>query len=227
MTAEKKKYILKTIGKFAILIGVIAAIAIIFFLIFKLCGFTDMKAMEQKLGNSFWLYFVICILQAVQVVFIPISNQIITVPACLVFNDHLLEVFLASWIGIVLGTIALYFLGRYGGDKILKWLLSDEEKAEECKDFLNRGNWLYPIGMCIPIIPDDILTTLAGAAKYNFWFVLITSIITRGICCAGSVWGFGVLCNYWWGWVLIGVWIIVATIITYILFKRNKKKDKE
>lgn len=221
------KYIGKTIGKAAIVAGILTSIVTLAYFILKWCGFTDMELLRESLGNTVWLYVAICLLQTFQVVFIPISNQIITIPACLVFKDHLAMVFLASWAGIELGTIILYFLGRYGGKKVIAWVLSDKKKADKCSEWLNKGNWLYPIGMLIPFLPDDILTTLAGTAKYNFWYVLGVSLVTRGICVACSVWGFGCLMQHWWGWIIMGAGAMLLLAVTIILFRITSKKGNE
>lgn len=223
----KRKKILKTIGKFALLILVLGIIALGTYFILRACGFTtkeDFIKLRDNVGENIWFWGIIVLLQVVQVVFIPISNQIITVPVALLFNNELWKVFLASWLGIVIGTIILYFIGRFGGKKLLNWLLSDKEQADRCVNWLKKGKAFYLVGMFIGFIPDDILTTLAGTSKYNFWYVLVVSIVSRGVCCALSVWGFGYLTHYWWGWLILGVGLSLILLLTIFLIKREKKQ---
>ena len=85
--------------------------------------------------------------------------------------------------------------------------------------------------MLLPL-PDDVITSLAGAAKMNFLFVLICSFFTRGIDTACSVYGFGYLTRFWWGWMLLIIGIILLFLLTFILWKIDrklleKKKDEE
>ena len=81
--------------------------------------------------------------------------------------------------------------------------------------------------MLLPL-PDDIITTLAGTAKMKFWFVLICSFITRGIDTACSVYGFGWLARYWWGWIILALGIIALFTLTFLLWLYDKKrKEKE
>ncbi len=228
MSKETSKKILGTITKCLLLLLIFAIIGVSAYFCLKGCGLTttdDFIKLKNELGDSFLLWFIVGCLQIIQVIFIPITNQIITVPIAFVFNDDLLKVFFMSWISIWLATLVLYFLGRWGGDKILKWLLNDNKQVDRCKNWLNKGWIFYPIGMLLPL-PDDIITTLAGTSKMNFLFVAICSFITRGIDVACSVFGFGLLTKYWWGWLILAVGIIILIASTIILFKIEKKYDK-
>ena len=125
MSKETSKKILGTITKCLLLLLIFAIIGVSAYFCLKGCGLTttdDFIKLKNELGDSFLLWFIIGCLQIIQVIFIPITNQIITVPIAFVFNDDLLKVFFTSWISIWLATLVLYFLGRWGGDKILKWL---------------------------------------------------------------------------------------------------------
>lgn len=226
----KKNKILKTVLKSLMLVGIIVAIAGLAYLVLRLCGFTtvdDFKNLRDNLGDSFVFWVVIVALQVVQVVFIPISNQIVTVPVALLFPNELWKVFLSSWAGIFIGSVILYLIGRFGGQKILGWILSDKEKAESCSEWMKKGRVFYPMGMLIPFVPDDVLTTLAGTAKFKFWYVLSVVAVTRGICCAFSVWGWGYLTQFWWGWIILVVALVGLLVLTYWLFKRMMKPKKE
>ena len=220
-----KKY-KATILKSLLIIGILAIIGVSGYLILRALGFTSTdKFVELKdnLGDTIWFWLIIGLLQFIQVIFIPISNQIITVPVALVFNNELWKVWLTSWLSIWFATMTLYFIGRWGGEKILKWLLNDEKSVEKCKNFLNRGWVYYPLGMLLPL-PDDIITTLAGTAKMKLWFVAVCSILTRAVDTACSVWGWGFLTRYWWGWIILIVAIILLGLLTFLFHKYEKKR---
>lgn len=228
MEKVRKNAIIGILLKALLLIAIIGSIAILGYFILKWCGFTtteDFTKLRDTIGDNIWFWLIISALQVFQVVFIPISNQIITVPIALLFPNDLWKVFLFSWLGIFIGTIILYFLGRFGGEKVLGWLLGDKNKVDRCTNFLKKGKAFYIIGMLIGFIPDDILTTLAGTSKYNFWYVLLVSALTRAICCFASVWGWGFLTRYWWGWLILGVGLSILLTITIILFVKERKKS--
>ena len=224
-----KKYkgtIIKSIIVFVILV----AIAIGAYFILRACGFTtaeDFIALRDKVGDNIFFWLIIGLLQIIQVIFIPLTNQIITVPLAVVFNNELWKVWITSWISIWIATLILYWIGRTGGKKVLSWILNDEEQTERCTRWLNRGWIFYPICMLLPL-PDDVITTLAGTAKMKFWFVLICSFVTRGIDTACSVYGFGYLAKFWWGWIILGVGIVFLFVLTFLLWKFDKNsKEKE
>lgn len=203
----------------------VGLIALLTFFILKWCGFStadDFIRLRDQLGSSFLLWLIVALLQMVQVIFIPISNQIITVPIALVFSDELLKVFLASFSGIVAGSIVLYIIGRFGGGKLLSWVLGDKEKADNLTKKLTKTKYFYPVAMLIPFIPDDILSVLAGTCRFNFFYVIIITTITRAICVAASVWGFGYLTQFWWGWMILGIGGVLLLVATLILWKRSK-----
>ena len=219
-----------TIIKSIIVFVILVAIAVGAYFILRACGFTtaeDFIALRDKIGDNIYFWLIIGLLQIIQVIFIPLTNQIITVPLAVVFNNELWKVWITSWVSIWIATLILYWIGRTGGKKVLSWILNDEEQTERCTRWLNRGWIFYPICMLLPL-PDDVITTLAGTAKMKFWFVLICSFITRGIDTACSVYGFGYLAKFWWGWIILGVGIILLFVLTFLLWLYDKKsKEKE
>lgn len=223
-----KKYkssIIKTI----IVIAVLVAIAVGVYFILRACGFTkaeDYIALKNKFGDSVVFWLIVGLLEIIQVIFVPLTNQIITVPVAMVFNDELWKVWLTAWISIWLATLILYWIGRVGGPKLLKWILNDQEQVEKCTNFLNRGWIFYPIGMLLPL-PDDVITTLAGTAKMNFFFVAICSFFTRALDTAFSVFLYGYAVRHPWLWIVIVVGTIGLFVLTFFLWKRDQKKRKE
>ena len=229
-----KQFLLKykgTIIKSIIVLLALAIVAVGVYFILRACGFTtaeDYLSLRDRIGDNIFFWLIIGLLQVVQVIFIPITNQIITVPLALVFNNELWKVWITSWISIWLATLILYWIGRLGGKKVLAWILNDEEQTERCTKWLNKGWIFYPICMLLPL-PDDVITTLAGTAKMKFWFVAICAFITRGIDTACSVYGFGYLAKFWWGWIILGVGIVILFVLTFLLWKidqNSKNKEK-
>lgn len=224
---NNKSVILKAL----LIVAIIGVIAVSGYFILRACGFTtadDFIALRNKLGDSWVFWLVIALLQIFQVIFIPISNQIITVPLALIFQiSDLWKVFLCSWLSIWFATLILYIIGRFGGKKVLGWLFKDQEQVEKCANFINRGWVFFPLGMLLPL-PDDIVVILAGTGKMKFYFVAICSLITRAIDVACSVWGIGALTRVgWWGWLLLAIGICLLGVITYLFYKWDKKQREK
>lgn len=223
------KDVRKSILKGLFLIVIIGVIAVSFYFVLRALGFTDKERfidLRTRLGESFLFWFIIGLLQIVQVIFIPVSNQIITAPIAVIFPiEELWKVWLTAWLSIWIATLILYVLGRWGGQKILKWLLNDEKQVEKCSNFLNKGWMFYPLGMLLPL-PDDIVTVLAGTGKMKFWYVFICSFLTRALDTGISVWGFGILAKNWWGWLIMIGGFILLTLGSIWLFRYQRKKEK-
>lgn len=223
-----KKKVLKIILKSLLIVIILASIAIGVYFILRACGFTTAEqfiGLRDRLGESIWFWLIIALLQIVQVIFIPVSNQIITIPLALIFpTNELWKVWLCSWLAIWVATLILYVIGRLGGKKLLGWLLSDKEQAEKCANWLKRGWVFYPLGMLLPL-PDDIITILAGTSKMNIWFVIGCSLLTRAVDSACSVFGFGILTKYAWGWLLLALGIILLVVATIIFWKIERKRN--
>lgn len=220
----------KAILKFLLVIGVIAVIAVSTYFILRACGFTtvdDFKALRDKLGDSIWFWVIIVALQIIQVVFIPISNSLISAPIAVLFSNELWKVFLSSWIGICIGTIALYWIGRGSGGKLLKFVLGDEKKAEKLKGFMLQGKAFFVIGDVIPVIPNDVLTVLAGMSGYSFIFTFIVTLITRAICIATTVWLFGYMTTYPWLIAVLVALLVFMVFAAIFVTKRSIKKNRE
>ena len=217
-----KKAIAKTVGKIALILGVVAVIAVSAFFILRACGFTtkeDFLKLRDNLGDSIAFWSVIVALQVIQVVFIPISNSLISAPVALIFNNELWKVFLSSWIGICIGTIILYFIGRSAGGKLLNFVLGDKEKAEKLKEFMKAGKSFFVIGDLCPLVPNDVLTVLAGMSGYSFTFTFIVTLITRAICIATTVYLFGYVTTYPW---LIAVLVAVMIFMFFVAIRLTR-----
>lgn len=219
-----------TILKFLLLIVIIAVIGVSTYFILRACGFTtveDFTRLRNELGDTIWFWGIIVLLQIIQVVFIPISNSLISAPIAVIFNNELWKVFLSSWIGICIGTIILYLIGKYAGGKLLKFVLGDPEKAEKLKGFMKQGKAFFVIGDVIPVIPNDVLTVLAGMSGYGFIFTFIVTLITRAICIATTVWLFGYMITYPWLIAVLVALIIFMIFAGIYVTKRSIKRQKQ
>lgn len=223
---ENKSTILKTL----LVIAIIAAIAGISFGILYACGFTSVekfKELRDKLGESLLFWLIVVLLQIFQTIAIPISNQLITGALSLLYTDELWKVWLSAGIGISIGSIILYFIGRFGGEKIVAWVLGDKQKAEKLKLGMQKGKGFYVIGMFIPFIPDDVLSVLAGLSKYKIPFVFIVTIVARFTCTAFTTWGIGLLTKFWWMWLVLAAGIGLMILATILVYKKTFKKENK
>lgn len=220
----------KVIGKFALIIAVLGAIAGTTYGILYACGFTSVdKFIELKnnLGDSLLFWGIIVALQIIQSVFIPISNSLISFPVSMIFADEVWKVFLSSFTGIFIGNVILYFIGRFSGGKLLKFVIGDEKKAENFKTIMKDSKAFYLLGGVCPLIPSDVLNVIAGVCKYNAWFVIVATFITRAICVSVTCYLAGSIAqNPLWIIGLVAL-LVVMFVLAFFVTKRNLQKHKK
>ncbi|MCM1224727.1 MAG: VTT domain-containing protein, partial [Lachnospiraceae bacterium] len=169
-----KKAILKTL----LLIAIISAICVGAYFLLKAFELDDLETLREIVNKGWWGAVIYVLLQIIQVIFIPINTTIFTAPAIVLFGAT--KAFIISWIGCTLGSIIMFLVARYGGGRLLKWIVG-EEKSKKYVEVLAKGKYLLPILLLIPIFPDDIMCASAGIGKINIVYFCIVITITRCI----------------------------------------------
>ena len=183
----------------------------------------DSIATLRELCDGTWGYVIFLLLQIFQVIFIPINSIIFTIPAIIIFGS--VKAFLISYAGLCIGSILMFLIGRYGGMKIMKWIVGEEKTKHYAKN-LGRGKFILPIFLLIPIFPDDILCISAGLSNIKLFYFTIVILITRAIdlsctCFIGSAAVKSPL-----GIVLLSIFVLVSIILAVVLTKHQAKVEK-
>ena len=120
--------------------------------------------------------------------------------------------FLLSWLSLVAGGEAAYFLARkYGRPFAERWIatevLSRWDKAAQ-----GQGIGFFAIMLVMPLIPNDAMCYVAGLGSISHRRFVIANLLGRGLAClltsaAGALGG-----NLsWQGWaILIGLFVVVG-----------------
>ncbi len=174
MTKETKKSILKLI----LVTLIVVAICVGAYFLLKLLGLDNLETLRKVCNNNIWGALIFIVLQIFQVVFLPIGNLAFTIPGAIIFGAT--KGFFITWFGVAVGSVIMYYVGRYGGGKLLDWIVG-KEKGEHYKNIIKQGKYLLPALLLIPIFPDDIVCASAGMAKVNAVYFWILIFITRGI----------------------------------------------
>ena len=169
----------------------------------------------QKTGPYGKIVFVL--LQILQVVVLPLPALLCYVSGVMIYGP--LEAFILSSIGVFIGSMFCYVIGRFCGRKVVQWLVGD--KMDKYLNVLSkRGKGPFVIMQLLPFFLDDVLCILAGVTNMNFWFYLIIMLVIRPIVIAVyCFFGSGTIIPFsGWGipvWILIFVVFIVIGILTY------------
>ena len=217
----------KTIGKLLLGAIVIGAFLSVMYLIAKWLGWTDLTEQElrEKIAATGAIAPLVYIfISFVQVTFIPIPAAVTIVAGSYLFG--MWKAFLYSYIGMMIGAMLAFGLGRWIGRRFVDWVTGGKEKTDEwIKKLKGRENVLLFFMFFFPFFPDDILCTVAGILPISwlgfFWmqfFTRITSIGATLLFMSGHI-----IPYHGWGlWVLGGVAIV--SIIGFILSMKYADK---
>lgn len=226
-------------------LSVILVIAIVLFVLVSIFKTPIANWLNDKYEHAthewvFWLCIVLA--QIAQAVFLQISNSLVTAPLSVIIGicnpqsmwgldvEFGLKAFLFSWLGITIGNIILYLIGRFAGKKIIQFFIGkDENKLKNVRCFVSSKQFIICASIN-PVIPSDIVNTLSGDARVSSWFMIPETIISRGICCLTTFCLFFGLTQYLWKFAIL-VPLIVGMFVWSFFVTRNAldnvNKEKE
>jgi membrane protein YqaA with SNARE-associated domain len=160
------------------------------------------------------------------------------VVATYVYHDpkrFLLYVAMAS-LGSALGSIPLYIIGYYGGEKLLRKRLSEERFLKIHRSFEEHEFWalMFP-GMLPPPLPFKIFVLGAAVFEMRFRDFLVAVFLGRFV-------RFGVLSGLvlWFGPEIVGLlgavfkqhwaWVVAAVVsglCLWLVLRRRKREPEE
>lgn len=181
--AEKQSFFKKykdKIIKLTIVAFIVAGFSIGCFFLFKALGLLDAESAVLSSGG-FWIYIIFVVLFVVQslgLCMIPGNTTTFITLAGLIFGDFWVA-FLICVIGVWLGGILLFFVGRFAGRGVLFWLFGKEEVNKKLAWVTRKGVGALPAFFLIPFMPNDMICMVSGMSKIKFWQFLIVIIPFR------------------------------------------------
>ena len=178
-----------TLFRVLILIGIIAAISILFFIIFSSLGLLSEEGIKAFIESDdvvymYIIYIALFVIQAACLSFIPGSTALFCGVGLLLFGYD------AFWTVVVLNIIAawivsqmIFFIGRYGGRRLLKILFGENALDKQLSVLSKKGTKILPIWFSFCILPDDMMCLACGSSDMDWKrFTIIHSIFrTFGI----------------------------------------------
>ncbi len=162
---------------FISIIGLGISIALTVYFI-NLGVFKDLDSLRGLVGDSIILGPIIFILiQILQVVIPIIPGGISTAAGVLIFGPY--AGFIYNYVGICIGSIIIFLLGRRYGKPFILSMISDKtyDKYVGWLDNQNRFEKLFALAIFLPVAPDDALCLMAGltniSVKKFTWIILL------------------------------------------------------
>lgn len=170
---------------------------------------------------------VFVLLQFLQVTFIPIPSTIVTAAGAALYPAW--EAILLCCIGLWLGSLFAFFLGRTFGVKLVKWCIGEEMLLKYNRLVKGKDKAMLIYMFILPAFPDDMLCLIAGLTTMSYPSFILIQLISRPLNVAGTVLFVGNIKSIpfsGWGiavWVAIGIVFVVMFILMWKY--ANKMED--
>lgn len=220
---EKKKTILKLLLT-VLIIGALIGLA---YLILYVIGWTDLTREElqeyiSSKGAVAPLIFIF--ISFLQVTFVPIPGAVTILAGNYVFGAGLS--FLYSYIGMFMGAVLAFALGRWVGRPFVNWVAGGEDKVEALlKKLKGRENVLLFFMFLLPFFPDDILCSVAGILPIGWIGFLSMQVVTRATSIGATLLLMSgeVIPYQGWGLVVLGI-VAIVCIVAFIFSVKYAEK---
>ena len=236
----------KIIFRLLLLLFSIIFLSLLVFLIFYLTGvieFNDGFSFNIELFDGikgyWWSYLVFLLLQVIfttLLCFAPGGSMAFILLGVALFGASW-ETFLLCFSGVVLSSILMDILGRFGGTKMIIKLIGEDDYNKALKILTEKGSVYLPVMYIMPVFPDDALCMIAGMIKIKFWLHLLYIVLCRGIGVATIVFGISIIpfntFTTLWDWLVCGaVLLVYICLILFIarkidLFLSKRLKNKQ
>ena len=163
MSIATSRRIINTIS----IIGLGLSIALTIYFI-NLGVFKDINALRGLVGNSVILGpIVFILLQILQVVIPIIPGGVSSAAGVLIFGPYL--GFVYNYVGISIGSVIIFLLGRRYGKPFILSMISDKtyDKCIGWLDNQSRFEKLFALAIFLPVAPDDALCLMAGLTNMS------------------------------------------------------------
>ena len=158
MSIATSRRIINTISIIGLGLSIVLTIYFINLGVFK-----DINALRGLVGNSVILGpIVFILLQILQVVIPIIPGGVSSAAGVLIFGPYL--GFVYNYVGISIGSVIIFLLGRRYGKPFILSMISDKtyDKYIGWLDNQSRFEKLFALAIFLPVAPDDALCLMAG-----------------------------------------------------------------
>lgn len=163
--------------------------------------------------------------------FVPGASMAFIILLQSLYEDPVIA-FIVAFSGVMLSSLMMYLIGRYGGYNLGKWIIGEED-CKKASDLLNnRGKIYFPMMMMFPVFPDDALVMVAGTLKMSLKWFIPSIVFGRGIGVVTIVFGLSIVpfdkFTSIWHWVLFILGCALLICLVFFLANRfNKYMDKK
>ena len=184
--------------------------------------FRDPELYAEYLERAgIWMPLLYIVLQYLQVVILPIPGFVSTAAGVALFGPT--KAMLCSLVGVILGSLTAFVIGRKVGYKAVAWIVGKEELDKWLKKVKGKDNFILTAMFVLPLFPDDILCFIAGLSSMSWQYFVAVTMIARSLGIAGTCYSLNFIpFNTWWG---ILIWVILIALVVASFVILCKKMD--
>lgn len=168
-----------------------------------------------------WMSILFITLQFSQVVILPIPSTVTVVAGAALFGPLMGSIY--SLIGIVIGSVTAFLIGRYAGYRVVAWLVGKDTLDKWLKKVKGKDKLLLSAMFLLPVFPDDVLCFVAGLSSMTLWFFIVVILVSRILAIFTTSFSVTLIpFNTWWG---ILIWILFFAVVVALFVFLYKKSD--
>ena len=189
----------------------------------KISSVDGLREYISQAGSAAAIIFII--FSFLQVVLLPIPGSVAVAVGVAMFGP--LKCAIYSFIGILLGSIAAFALGRWIGYKAVCWIVGKDTIDKWLKKLKGKDYLILSLMFLLPLFPDDVLCFVAGLSSMTWPYFLIMITLTRAISVFSTAYSFDLIpLTTWWG---ILIWaVIISSVVAsfYLVLKFSDQIDR-
>lgn len=225
-------YVLKMVSLYRLTICTLVFIDIISIVFFALCAtellgkINSVDALREYIeGMGGMAAFIYIVFSFLQVVLLPVPGSVSVAVGVAMFGP--LKCAIYSFIGIVLGSIAAFAIGRWVGYKAVCWIVGQDTLDKWLKKLKGKDYLILSLMFLLPLFPDDVLCFVAGLSSMTWPFFVVMIIITRLIGVFSTAYSFELIpFNTWWGLLIWALLLAFIVLSFYLVLKHYERIDK-
>lgn len=222
----------ETAGKLMLTGLVLAAFLLAVLFVLQATGIMDrldsVDELREMIGKTgVWAPLIYILFQFLQVVVLPIPGTLTVGAGVLMFGP--LKTSLYSLVGIFLGSLAAFWIGRSLGYRAAAWLVGKDTLDKWMCKIKGKDKVVLGAMFLLPVFPDDVLCFVAGLSTMSWRFFIVLQLISRSIsvfATSYSLNGSIIPFTTWWG---ILCWCLIAAAVAalfWFLFRKGDKIEK-
>lgn len=173
----------------------------------KINSVESLRQYIQKAGKLAALIFII--FSFLQVVLLPVPGSVAVAAGTAMFGPFKCSVY--SFIGIVLGSLTAFAVGRLVGYKAVCWIVGQDSLDKWLEKLKGKDYLILSLMFLLPMFPDDILCFVAGLSSMTWPYFIVMIVVTRAISVFTTAYSFELIpFTTWWG---ILIWVALFALI--------------